>query len=233
MNEPEFRLFLKRNKRKATAIDQIIGFVNQYEAFFLEHYPGKNIDHTTPESLESYVSWSESETGESAAKPLWALRYYFDFIEEQELSDLAGELRSERVKKKPFPIKNFRGVNPEHIARLETLFIENADQLLDAARTPKLRQELAQKTGIPLEGIVELVKLCDLARLGAVRNVRARLYHDAGLTPEIIATWEPEDLRAILVRWVAENNFDGIAPTPKEVAHLVSDARRLPKLVTW
>ncbi len=119
MNETEFRNFLKLKRRKASSIEQIIPFVGAFENYLEKFYPGKTIDQTTPESLESYVSWHESETGESASKPLWGLRYYFDFIENQELSDLAGELRSERVKRKPFFVRNFRGVNPEDIAKLE------------------------------------------------------------------------------------------------------------------
>jgi len=233
MNETEFRLFLKRNKRKETAIEQILGYIGQYELFFQEHYPNKTIAQSTSENLESFVSWVESETGESASKPLWAVRYYFDFIENQELSDLAGDLRAERVKRKPFQFRKFRGVHPAHVAALEGLYLENIDQLLDAGRTPRLRKELAEQTGISQDGILELVKLCDLARIGAVRSVRARLYHDTGLTPEIIATWEPEELHAMLVDWVAEHHFDGIPPTLKEVQNLVKDARTLPKLVIY
>jgi hypothetical protein len=233
MNESEFRLFLKHQRRKDTAIEQIVGFVEDYEAYYQQYYPGKSIDQTTTESLESYVSWLESDPGVSASKPLWALRYYFDFIENQGLSDLAGELRAERIKRRSFKIANFRGVNPEDIARLDALYIENVDQMLDAGRTPKLRAQLAAQTGLSPEVILELVQLSDLARLGAVRSVRARLYHDAGLNPEIIATWEPEELHAMLVDFVAQTNFDGIAPLPREVRNLVMDARKLPQIVVY
>jgi hypothetical protein len=233
MNENEFRNFLKRQRRKESAIQQIIPYVAAFEDYLEKFYAGKPIEQTTPESLESYVSWLESETDASASKPLWALRYYFDFIEDQELSDLAGELRAERVKRKPFMIKNFRGVNPDHIAKLEAIYIENRDQMVDAGRKPQLREELAEQTGIPVEGILELVTLSDLSRLGAVRRVRARLYFEAGLTPEIIATWEPEALHAMLVEFVERTNFDGIAPQPKEVQNLVKDARKLPQIVEY
>ena len=233
MNEPEFRSFLKKNKRKDSAIDQIVEFVGAFQTFLQTHYTDKSIDQTTIEALESYVSWLESETGELASKPLWALRYYFDFVGNKELSDLAGELRGERIKRKPYRIASFRGVNPEYITRLDQLYIENIDQMLDAGRTPKLRQELSEKTGIPIDAILEFVKLCDLARLRAVRSVRARLYHDASLIPEIIAAWEPEDLHVMLAEWVEQNHFDGIPPLPKEVQNLVKDAQRLPKLVIY
>ena len=233
MNQPNFRTFLKRKRRKATAIEQIVNFVSEFEKYTQTHYPGKTIDQTTPESLESYVSWIESEPGASASKPLWALRYYFDFIESDELSDLAGDMRSERVKRRSFHIKNFRGVNPGQIAKLDVLYIENVDQMLDAGRKPKLRQALAEQTGLPLNTILEFVTLADLARLKAVRGVRARLYHDAGLTTEEIAAWEPEDLHTMLAEFVERTGFNGIAPLPREVQHLVSDARLLPMIVEY
>jgi len=233
INEPEFRKFLKHNQRKDSAIEQITALVADFETYIQEYYLGRWIKQATAESLESYVSWLESETGTSASKPLWALRYYFDFIENLELSDLAGELRAGRIKRKPFYLKNFRGVSPDHIAGLAALYIENIDQMLDEGRTPVLRQALSERTGIPVEDIMELVKLSNLARLGAVRGVRARLYHDAGLTPEIIATWEPEKLHAMLVEWVKKTAFDGIPPFPKEVQQLVKDARKLPPLINY
>ena len=233
MKENEFRAYLKRNRRKASAIDQIVSFVLAFEKYLQDYYPDKEIEQISVESLESYVSWIESEPGESASKALWALRYYFDFIANQDLSDLAGDLRSERIKRKSFYVRNFRGVNLDEIAKLEAVYIENTDQMLDAGRTPKLRQALSEQTSLPVEVLLEYVTLSDLARLGAVRSVRARLYYDAGLTPEIIATWEPEDLHAMLKEFVRRTQFDGIAPLPKEVHNLVDDARSLPKLVQY
>jgi hypothetical protein len=232
MNETDFRKFLKRLRRKESAIEQIVSYVTAYEAFLAAHYPEAS-GKTTAESLESYVSWIESNPKESASKPLWALRYYFDFNENTSLSQLAGDMRAERIKRKPFYVRNFRGVNPEEIAKLEALYIENVDQMVEAGRKPRQRQALAEQSGLPLDLILEYVTLSDLARLGAVRSVRARLYYEAGLTPEIIATWEPEDLQAMLTEFVNRTSFDGIAPLPKEVCNLVDDARRLPMLVQY
>jgi hypothetical protein len=233
MNELEFRSFLKKNRRKDSAIEQIVRYVDVFQVYLEYHYPASALENITPESLESYVSWYESEMGESASKPLWGLRYYFDYIDNEGLSDLAGELRAERIKRRPFYVRKFRGVNPQYIEKLEALYIENVDQMLDAGRTPGLREKLSEKTSIPQEVILELVNLSNLSRLGAVRSVRARLYHDAGLTPEIIATWEPDELRAMLVTWIEQHGFDGIAPFPKEVQNLVASAKKLPQIVIY
>ncbi len=105
--------------------------------------------------------------------------------------------------------------------------------MLDAGRKPQFRLALAAQTGIPLAGILELVTLSDLARLGGVRRVRARLYYDAGLTTEKIAAWEPEELHAMLVEFVERTNFDGIPPQLKEVLKLIEDARKLPQIVDY
>jgi hypothetical protein len=233
MNETDFYIFLKRQRRKETAIEQIINYVSDFENFLISNYPEKSLEQATVESLESYVSWVESESKKTASKPLWALRYYFDFIENRELSILAGELRAERIKRKPFYIRNFRGVNAEDIAKLEALHIENVDQMVEAGRTPGLRKALAEQTGLPLDLIMEYVTLSDLARLGAVRSVRARLYFEAGLTPKLIASWEPEGLHRMLVDYVNHTSFEGIAPLPKEVHNLISDARKLPEIVVY
>lgn len=233
MNESKFCIWLKRKGRKESAIDQIVDFVADFEAFLTANYPGKTPEQTTAESLESYVSWFESQPGKSASKPLWALRYYFDFTENLSLSQMAGEMRAERIKRKPFYVRDFRGVKAEEIAKLEALYIENVDQMVDAGRTPRQRSALAEKCDLPLDLILEYVTLSDLARLGAVRGVRARLYYEAGLTPEIIAAREPDELHTMLVAFVKHTGFDGIAPLPKEVRNLVADARQLPKIVQY
>jgi hypothetical protein len=233
MTTQEFKIFLKRSGRKATAITQITDLVYRYQDFLQRHYPHKSIAQSTAETLESYVAWIESDSRESASKPLWALRYYFDFIHNQKLRDLAGKMRAERIKRVPILLRDFLGVDPQVADTLAAHGLENCDQLLDAARTPSLRQTLANQTDLSPETILELVKLSDLARLGAVRRVRARLYHDAGLTPAAIASWEPQALRAMLVDWVEKNDFDGIAPFPKEVEHLVADARKLPLIAIY
>ncbi len=132
----------------------------------------------------------------------------------------------------PFRLREFRGVNPVHIERLETRGIKRAEQMLAAGRTKKQRVTLAKEAGVPEEGILELVKLSDLARLPGVKGIRARLYFDAGVDSiEKMAIWEPEALRAMVTEFAERTGFDGIPPLPKEVSSTVANARKLPKVV--
>ena len=106
--------------------------------------------------------------------------------------------------------------------------------MLEAGRTPQDRLALVEKTGVPLDVILEYVKLSDLARVPGTKGIRARLYHDAGVdTLEKMAGWDPVELRAMVISFVEQTGFDGIAPLPKEAASAVATAKRLPKLVEY
>jgi hypothetical protein len=134
----------------------------------------------------------------------------------------------------PFRLKNFMGVNPEYITRLEELGIKNTTQMLKAGRTAALRRDLADRAQIPLTAILELVKLSDLARLPGVKGIRARLYYAACAdTVEKLATFEPDQLLSETGEFVQRTGFPGIAPLPKEVSSTIENARNLPKIVEW
>jgi hypothetical protein len=146
----------------------------------------------------------------------------------------AGELRQGRIKRKPFALAKFRGVDPEYASRLEAAGIQDVEQMLRAGRTPGDRQALSEQTGVPREAILEFVKLADLSRIGATRAVRARLYYDAGIdTLAKIARFEPETFRETLLAFVERTGFEGIAPLPKEARNAVSEARKLPQVIEY
>jgi hypothetical protein len=106
--------------------------------------------------------------------------------------------------------------------------------MLDAGKTGKDRKRLAQETRIPVEGVLELVKLSDLARLPGLKAVRARLYYDAGLdTLDKIAAYDPEEMRKMLAEFVVRTGFKGIPPLPKEASSTVSLAKHLPRIVEY
>jgi hypothetical protein len=137
-------------------------------------------------------------------------------------------------KHNPFRLREFRGVDAEHVAKLAAAGIKTAEQMLAAGQTAEKRTALAQDTGIPEAAILELVKLSDLARLPGVKGIRARLYYDAGVDcVEKMAACETEALLALTTEFVAQIGFDGIAPLPKEVNSTIANAKRLPRVVEY
>ena len=140
--------------------------------------------------------------------------------------------RMAEKKRNPFKLRDFRGVDPELIARLEASGLKNADQMLAAGCTRQQRATLVKETGIPEPVILELVKLSDLARLPGVKGIRARLYYLAGVDSiRKMASWEPEALRQMVADYVQRTGFEGLPPLPKEVSSTIANARNLPILI--
>lgn len=234
MNEGGFERFLKRGGRSPSAIQRCLRMVGEFEEYLQQYRGGKCLEEAVPEDLDAFVDWIEGEPKASAKTHLWALRYYFEFEKREEMRQLAGLLREHRIKRSPFPLQDFRGVDREHAACLAAAGLKNVKQMLEAGRTHPGRQKLADKTGVPLSAIVELVQLSDLARIPGIKGIRARLYLDAGVdTVEKLAGWDPEELRVMLLEFVERTGFEGIAPLPAEVAFSVARARELPRIIEY
>lgn len=235
MDEEGFRKFLKGSGRSQSTLERALSYVRKFEQFLQEHR-SITLEEVAPEDLEAFVEWIEEKPGTSAKLYLWGIRYYFTYTSNKKMSDWAGELREERIrtKRKPFQLKNFRGVSPENVKKLAAVGITNTEQMLEAGKTIGDRQELSERAGIPLDALVEFVKLSDLARIPGVKSTRARLYYDAGVdTAEKMAEWDPDALRTMLTEFVERTGFDGIPPTPKEAESTVETAQKLPKIVEY
>jgi hypothetical protein len=232
MDEKDFRQYLKKFGKKERVVEGLISQVRTFESYLA----GKRqigVEAANEQDLQDYVK----------ALPQWevkermrGLALYYGFVGNASLARLASDIREQKIAKtrQAFKLREFRGVSLEEVAKLEAIGIVTVEQMLAAGKTSAARQRLAEKTGISLQTILELVKLSDLSRLGAVKSVRARLYYDAGLdTPDKFTQWEPEALQQMLIEFVERTGFDGIAPLPKELRSTMAKAQQLPKVVQY
>jgi len=234
LDEEAFGKFLKKGGRSQSVVKRVIAQVVEFKRYLREERDRPELDKATPEDLETFVLYAEERKKGSGRKYLHSIRYYYDYASNEEMRDLAGRLRKQRITKTPFPLRDFRGVNSAHVKKLATLGIRSVEDMLKAGRTLEIRIELSMRVGIPVETILELVKLSDLARIQGVKGVRARLYYDAGVdTVEEMARWDSERLRAMLIDFVKETGFEGIAPLPKEAEFTVAEAKRLSRIVEY
>jgi predicted flap endonuclease-1-like 5' DNA nuclease len=234
LNEEAFVKFLKRGGRSESVAKGVVVQVKAFEQYLQEQRGCKELDKASPKDLEAFVSYIEEKRKGAARKYLHGIRYYYDYASNEEMRNLAGKMRQQRIIQTPFPLRDFRGINPVYIKRLADMGIRNVKDMLDAGQTRKAREELSRRAGIPSEAILELTKLSDLARIQGVKGIRARLYYDAGVdTIEKMAKWNPEKLRLMLVAFVEKTGFDGIAPLPKEAECTVAEAKRLPKIIEY
>ena len=234
MDEAAFGEYLRRGGRSSSAVARCLRLVGEFERYLQEHGGGPTAAEAGPDDLEGFVRWIEREPKAVANPHLWALRTYYDYQPDEEMGRLAGILRQQRIKQKPFPLKDFRGVDLESVEKLAAAGITSSAQMLQAGKTPAERRALAETTGIPESGILEMVKLSDLARIRGVKGIRARLYYDAGIeTVEQLAKMEPGELRAAAVEFVERTGFDGVATLPAEARFTVSEAQRLPRVIEY
>ncbi|MFX1301530.1 MAG: DUF4332 domain-containing protein [Promethearchaeota archaeon] len=236
MDEEGFRQFLKRGGRKPHTVDNVVKIVRSFEAYLDKFAEGKAIEQTTPDDLATYVEWFEQEEKKSAKGQLWAIRYYYRFINNKPMVMQSSKFREQRTAKTRtfFKLRDFLGTDTTYVEKLEAFGIRDVDQMRTRGRTPDQRRELSIKTDVPEEVILELVKLSDLARLPGVKGIRARLYYKAGIdTVEKMAEQNPDALLIVMREFVEEIGFEGIAPLPKEIESSINTAKKLPKEIDY
>lgn len=230
MNEKGFIEFMRKSKKSERAVKRYLGYMNTFEDYLLKQ--GKVLEQVTPEDLRDFVDWGRRES-KKVPQHLWAVRTYYEYKPNALLFDTTRELIG-MLYMETYKLRDFRGVRTESIEKLASEGIKTAKQMLDAGKTKTERQKLAEETGVRVEEILELVKLSNLARIPGVKQIRARLYYDAGLdTLEKIAEWDPQKLREMLKVFIKKSGFDGSAPLPKEAVMTVTLARHLPKIVEY
>jgi len=230
MDEKSFIEFMIKNKKSERAVKRYVGYMKTFEDYLLKQ--GKSLKQATPEDLRDFVDWGKRKS-QKVAQHLWAIRTYYEYKPNELMFDITRELIG-MLYMETYRLKDFRGVKTEFVEKLVSKGIKTAKQMLDAGKTKTGREKLAEETGVPVEYILELVKLSNLARVPGVKAIRARLYYETGLdTLDKIAEWDPKEMRKMLKEFIEKNNFDGIAPLPKEAVMTVTLAKHLPKIVEY
>jgi predicted flap endonuclease-1-like 5' DNA nuclease len=135
---------------------------------------------------------------------------------------------------KPFNLKDIPGVDPEYIERLAAVGIKHTRHLFEQARSKSARAELSRLADVPSDDVLELVKLSDLARIGGVGPVFARLLYEAGAdTLEELSKRPPSELFERLHATNKEKRYTKIMASLKDVRHCIETARELPKVIEY
>ncbi len=229
MDEVEFRKYLKRKGKKPGVVDRNILSVKKFINFL-----GKEITKATEQDIDSYVEEIEKRQKKSAKGALYVLMNYYKFSEDKNMLYYVAKIREERTKKsrRAFPLKEFYEVNQEHVKKLANIGIKDVEQMLEAGKTIEQRKQLSQQLSIPEEGILTLVELSDITRIGYVKSKLAALYHRAGFdTPTKIAEYTSEELYEFFTKFVKENNWDGMVPNPSDLKYNIENAKKLKEIV--
>ncbi|UCF60022.1 MAG: DUF4332 domain-containing protein [Anaerolineaceae bacterium] len=145
---------------------------------------------------------------------------------------LGREARS--FKPKVVPLREMLGVDEIYADRLEAVGITHSKHLFERGRTKEERERLSEASGVPLEELIELVKLSDLARIRGLGGAFVRLFYEAGAdTIEALSKWEPEKLSQAVVKLNKEREITKWVPSLKDVKQYVEMADALEKVIEY
>jgi len=231
LDEEGFRRYLKETGHTEKRCESEVRNVKKFEEYLSRH-KNKKFGAESPEDLRAFVSWAEGKR-ENANVLLWVLNRYYSCVSNDLMFCAVNELLGLDYMKKG-NLKEFLGVNHQHTQALRKEGVVTSEHMIKTGRTEEGRRKLAEKTGVPLSAVLELVKLADLSRIVGLKRKRSRLYYDAGLdTMDKIVKWDSEEMRRMFVEFVERTGFDGTPPTSSEAAFTVKLAKYLPRVVEY
>lgn len=131
-------------------------------------------------------------------------------------------------------IFDIEGIGPIYSQRLIEIGVTTTNKLLKRGATPKGREELAQKTDISSNLILEWVNHADLFRIKGVGEEYSDLLEEAGVdtVPEL-AQRNPENLYAKLQEVNKHKHLVRLLPSQSQVEDWIEQAKDLPRVVLY
>ena len=220
---------MRTDKKSQSTIKRNIEFAKNFEKYLLENKK-KKIEGAIPKDLEDFRIWGEKNKLKNLRIYFMSIAAYYEYLHKKQMVLKTKELMG-LIELGKYKFKAFQGINRKDVEKLNRNGIKTARQILEIGYTKEGRNKPSKITNIPVDSILELVKLSDLARIPGVKKVRARLYYEAGLdTLEKMAVCDTEDLRKITAECIKKTSFKGIPPTPKEAEHTVTMAKYQKKI---
>ena len=130
-------------------------------------------------------------------------------------------------------ISEIEGIGPaisEKLAKAEILTVE---KLLAACAGPRVREEVAKKTGLKEEDLLTWTNHADLFRVKGIGSEYSELLEGSGVdtVPEL-ATRKAANLVAKMEEVNAKKKLVRRTPTEKMVEKWIAQAKKMPKVVS-
>jgi predicted flap endonuclease-1-like 5' DNA nuclease len=133
-----------------------------------------------------------------------------------------------------YGIREIAGIGPDGADRLRSVGIRTAAKLLDAAKSPKERKLLAEKTGIDGKRILSWANLVDRMRIKGVGEDYAKLLQAAGVdTVKELKYRNPAKLARAMAEANARRKLVRVLPSDGAVERWIDQARRLQLKITY
>ncbi len=133
-----------------------------------------------------------------------------------------------------YPIINIEGIGPVFAEKLKTVGITTTLALLEAAKAPRGRADLAEKTGIPAGNILKWANMADLMRIKGVGEEYSELLEAAGVdTVKELKMRNVANLTKAMAEVNEARKLVRALPAESVVARWVEEAKTLPPMLTY
>jgi predicted flap endonuclease-1-like 5' DNA nuclease len=131
-------------------------------------------------------------------------------------------------------ITDISRIGPDNADKLRAVGIRTTERLLDAAKSPKGRQRLADQTGIDIKRILRWANLVDRMRIKGVGEDYAELLREAGVdTVKELKYRNPARLAESMAEVNAKRKLVRVLPSPRAVVRWIDHAKRLPLKISY
>ncbi len=131
-------------------------------------------------------------------------------------------------------IEDVEGIGPVTGEKLRAAGVKDTDSLLENARTPKQRKELAEKAGLSDKQVLKFANMVDLYRINGVGSEYAELLEAAGVdtVPEL-ARRNAANLTTAMTEVNEQKKLTRRVPTETEVTKWIAQAKDLPRMLEY
>jgi hypothetical protein len=136
-----------------------------------------------------------------------------------------------------YPVSELDAITPGIGNVLKSNRIRTTARLLEHARTPKKRQTLADKTGIPAKDILRAATMADRLRVKGIGREHAELLEVAGVkTVQDLRYRNPANLAEAIAAAVAKHRelkHLTVLPSEKVICRWIESAKKLKNEVSY
>ncbi|HEY7268627.1 MAG TPA: DUF4332 domain-containing protein [Dehalococcoidia bacterium] len=130
-------------------------------------------------------------------------------------------------------IAEIEGIDAKHARTLQGAGVETTDDLLKHAGAPQGRKTLAEKVGVQPSMLLEWVNRADLMRIKGIGMEYSDLLEESGVdSTKELAARVPTNLHTKMEEINNRKHLVQRTPTLNDVEHWVTDAKKLPQMVT-
>ncbi len=127
-----------------------------------------------------------------------------------------------------YPLKDLDGISNEEAVLLRRAGIRTTGRLLEAAKDPKGRKALCERTGIGAKRLLEWANAADRLRVRGMGKEYAKLIGLAGVeTVRELRYRNPRHLAARMADVNKKRKLVRLLPSEKAVGRLIESARKL------